>query len=66
LADCSDTTFLPACRSYGGDNRTTFSGGTRRTGSPWAGDKGEGAMIRRIIDWIIERMFKNNKDWDQW
>jgi hypothetical protein len=22
-------------------------------------------MIRRIIDWIIDRLFKDEKDWDQ-
>jgi len=22
-------------------------------------------MMRRIIDWLIERIFKNDKDWDQ-
>ena len=26
---------------------------------------GASRMIRRIIDWVINRMFNNVKDWDQ-
>ena len=27
--------------------------------------KGIMQMIRRIINWVIDRMFKDEKDWDQ-
>ena len=31
--------------------------GTKRTGAV--------AVMRRLINWVLARMFKNYKDWDQ-